>query len=60
MVIAINRIIAMQGGLVIAENGKVLGELPLPIAGLMSRARAEDVAKALTKLERFAKSRYKR
>ena len=55
MVIAINRIIAMQGGLVIAENGKVLGELPLPIAGLMSRAKAEDVAKALSKLEDIAR-----
>ena len=29
MVIAISRIIAMQGGLVIAEGGKILGELPL-------------------------------
>ena len=41
MVIAINRIIAMQGGLVIAENGKVLGELPLPIAGPDVKGKAK-------------------
>ena len=55
MVIAINRIIAMQGGLVIAENGKVLGELPLPIAGLMSDKSAESVADGLDKLEKIAR-----
>lgn len=55
MAAAINRIIAMQGGLVILRDGRVLGELPLPIAGLMSDKSARSVANRLDKLERIAK-----
>lgn len=55
MAVAINRIIAMQGGLVIVEDGRVLGELPLPIAGLMSDKSAKSVAGSLDKLERITK-----
>ncbi|MBI3353831.1 MAG: hypothetical protein HY034_02945 [Nitrospirae bacterium] len=55
MAIAINRIIALKGGLVIAEQGRVLGELPLPIAGLMSDKSAKSVADSLDKLEKIAK-----
>jgi adenine deaminase len=36
MAVAINRVIEMQGGLSIAKQGKILGELGLPIAGLMT------------------------
>ncbi len=55
MVIAINRIIAMKGGLVIVRDGRVLGELSLPIAGLMSDKSAESVADGLDKLEKIAR-----
>ena len=55
MAAAINRIIAMKGGLVIVKDGRVLGELPLPIAGLMSDKSAKSVADSLDKLERIAK-----
>lgn len=55
MAVAINRIIAMQGGLVIVEDGRVLGELPLPIAGLMSDKSAKSVAGSLDKLEMITK-----
>jgi adenine deaminase len=55
MAIAINRIITMKGGLVIVKDGRVLGELSLPIAGLMSDKSAESVADSLDKLERIAK-----
>jgi adenine deaminase len=33
---AINRIKELQGGLVVCADGKILAELPLPIAGLLS------------------------
>ncbi len=36
MALAVNRVIAMDGGKVVVKNGHVLAELPLPIAGLMS------------------------
>ena len=40
---AINRISALQGGIVVAEGKKVIAELPLPVAGLMSDAPLEEV-----------------
>jgi adenine deaminase len=36
MVIAINRVIEMRGGLALAKNGTVIGDLALPIAGLIT------------------------
>ena len=36
MVVAVNRVIALDGGKAVVKNAEVLGELALPIAGLMS------------------------
>ena len=36
MAFAVNRIAANRGGIVVAEDGQILAELPLEIAGLMS------------------------
>ncbi len=36
MVLAIRRIVELQGGIVIADKGEIIAELPLPVAGLMS------------------------
>lgn len=36
MALALNRLIELQGGAVVAREGRVLAELPLPVAGLMS------------------------
>jgi adenine deaminase len=47
MAVATNRIIEMQGGFVVAEGGKVIAELALPIAGLMSELPFEEVAQKL-------------
>lgn len=47
---AANRIIDMRGGFCVAHEGKILAELPLPIAGLMSELPFEEVAHALEKL----------
>jgi adenine deaminase len=47
---AANRIIEMRGGFCVAYEGKILAELALPIAGLMSELPFEKVAHALEKL----------
>lgn len=55
MVVAANRVIDMGGGLVIANSGKVLAELPLPIAGLMSNLSSKEVAERLGHLKTVLK-----
>ena len=44
MAYAANRIREMNGGCIAVENGKVLAELPLPVAGLMSDKDAHSTA----------------
>jgi adenine deaminase len=44
----------LQGGLVIAAEGKVSASLALPIAGLLSDEPLEIVVSKLEKLERLA------
>ena len=51
---AIKEIERLQGGLVIAAEGKVLASLALPIAGLLSDEPLEIVVSKLEKLERLA------
>ena len=45
MQFAVNRIQETQGGIVIINNKKLLAEVKLPIAGLLSDKRASEVAK---------------
>ena len=52
---AIREIERLQGGLVVAVEGKVLASLGLPIAGLLSDEPLEIVAGKLEKLEQLAK-----
>lgn len=51
MALAANRIADIGGGYVVAAEGKVLFELPLPIAGLMSDRPIAEVAALTQKLE---------
>jgi adenine deaminase len=51
MLFAVEAIKEMQGGLVVVDKGKVLASLPLPIGGLISNQRAEDVCRGLDELE---------
>lgn len=46
----------IDGGMVVVNNGKILAELALPIAGLMTDSPAEQVAAALKKLREAASS----
>ena len=51
MAVAANRVREMEGGSVAVEGGKVLAQLPLPIAGLMSDKDAKTVAELNKKLD---------
>jgi adenine deaminase len=44
MAAALRRVIELRGGMVLVHEGNVLGEIPLPIAGLMSDRSLEEVA----------------
>ncbi len=54
MAIAINRLSEIEGGFVVVEDGRVTGELPLPVAGLMSLMRYEEVRDAMRDLRKAA------
>ena len=56
MAVAVNRLIEIKGGFVVAEGGKVTAELALPVAGLMSDATFEEVHDALIPLRTAAKA----
>ncbi|MDD7652901.1 MAG: adenine deaminase [Firmicutes bacterium] len=47
MASAVNHIADNHGGITVVERGRVLGDLPLPIAGLMSDGTLEAVNEAL-------------
>lgn len=50
MRVAVNRLIELQGGFVAVRNGQVVGELALPLAGLMSLEPFETVEVRLRSL----------
>ena len=50
MAVAVNRLIELQGGFVAVRNGQVVGELALPLAGLMSLEPFETVERRLRSL----------
>jgi adenine deaminase len=53
---AANRLRDIEGGFVVVRDGKVLAELALPIAGLMSLLTYEEVREKLVPLRAAAKS----
>jgi len=56
MSLAANRLGQIEGGFVVVEGGKVLAELALPVAGLMSLHSFETVHRDLVALRAAAKS----
>lgn len=50
LAVAANCIRNLQGGWAIAKEGKIIGKLPLPIAGLMSELDAETLALRIREL----------
>ncbi len=55
MAIAVNRLIALEGGFVVSEGGAVRAELALPVAGLMSLESFESVRSSLIGLRQAAR-----
>lgn len=51
MSLAANTLIECGGGMVAVQDGKVLGLVPLPIAGLMSNRPLEEMAQMVEKLD---------
>lgn len=51
MALAANTLIECGGGMVAVQNGKVLGVVPLPIAGLMNDKPAEEMSELVEALE---------
>jgi len=56
MVLAMNEVIRMGGGIVVVDHGKVTAELSLPIAGLMNEAPIHEVNDALERAKAQAYS----
>lgn len=56
MALAANRLTVIEGGFVVVAQGRVLAELPLPIAGLMSPEPFEVVRDRLMTLREAAKT----
>ena len=52
---AIQEIIRLGGGLVVARGGKAVASLPLPIAGLLSPRPLEEVVASLERLQALAR-----
>jgi adenine deaminase len=55
MALAANRLGEIEGGFVVARGGRVLAELPLPVAGLMSLEPFETVRDGLADLRAAAR-----
>ena len=55
MAAAVNRLRQIEGGFAVAEGGRVVAELPLAVAGLMSLGSFEDVHQRLIPLRAAAK-----
>jgi adenine deaminase len=56
MALAANRLREIEGGFVVAQGGRILAELALPVAGLMSLKSFEEVRADLETLRAAAKS----
>jgi adenine deaminase len=56
MAVAVGRLSEIEGGFVVVAGGKVLAELSLPVAGLMSLKSFEEVREGLVALRAAARS----
>ena len=55
MLLAVNRIRALQGGYLTAKNGRILEELPLPICGILSDRTVAEIGSSLCKIRNSLK-----
>lgn len=55
MVTAVNRVIAMNGGIAMIKHGKVVGDLPLRVGGLMTdELTGKEMSEKIAELHRLA------
>jgi adenine deaminase len=52
---AVNRIYALQGGAVVYVKGKIMGEIPLPVLGLIGDMPLQTLAKRMAEITRVTK-----
>ena len=52
--VAVNRILELQGGIVVCSNGKILAELPMSIGGYMSDLPIEEIVQNLKDIQKEA------
>jgi len=52
MALAVNTLIGCGGGMVAVKNGKILGKVALPIAGLMSDKPLDEMSQTVASLEK--------
>jgi adenine deaminase len=51
---AVNAVVDLNGGIVVVNNGQVLGQFALPIGGIMADSTVEEVSKAVGDLSAIA------
>jgi adenine deaminase len=54
---AVERVVALGGGWVVADEGRIVAELPLPIGGVATDAPSAETAAALDAVERALRER---
>lgn len=55
MAVAVNRVIAMDGGIAMIKDGKVVGDLPLSVGGLITDTLSgRELSEKITELSRLA------
>ncbi len=54
---AVNRVLALRGGVVLVEGGRMIFELPLPVGGLMSTRPLPELAGCERELKRLLAAR---
>lgn len=52
---AVRHIEKIKGGIAVSKNGQILGDMKLPIGGLMSEKKVEEVEEEIKKLNKLAK-----
>ncbi len=56
MAMAVNRVFGMGGGIVVCSEGKIQAELALPVAGILSNQRIEEIAERLNDIQSKARA----
>lgn len=56
MATAVNRIRRLQGGAVVCQDGNILAELPLPLYGIVTDLKIEDLVQRLENVTRAAQN----